>query len=455
MTKVDVAIVGGGISGLTAARALYASGLTVRLFERERACGGVIQTECVDGFVIDTGPDTLLTHKPAAIDLVRELGLASGLVRPLPQRTTYVLKRSALRSLPETSALGLPTDWKTVVGAQAFSWPGKLRMAAEALIPGAPPPSDESIASFVRRRFGREAVTYVAEPVLAGIHRGDAGKLSMRALFPFLAEAERRHGSVARAWRHTPARGAAGGSMSLRGGLGQVAARLQADLPPEVAVTDGEVESIERSRRFDLRFRNGASVSARAVIVATPAYATSSLTGALDAELSELCRTIRYAPSVTVALGYRRDDVRHPLQGWGFMVPAAEKRRIRSASWVSSKWPDRAPAGHALIRVSLAAGPSTLAAPDRTLAAWAHDDLEALLGISGAPALTRVYRRPLAMPQLEVGHLNRMAAIERRLASIPGLFITASGFRGIGLPDCIADAQRTARNVADYVTRSS
>jgi oxygen-dependent protoporphyrinogen oxidase len=358
-----------------------------------------------------------------------------------------------LRSLPETSALGLPTDWKTVVGAQAFSWPGKLRMAAEALIPGAPPASDESIASFVRRRFGREAVTYVAEPVLAGIHRGDAGQLSMRALFPFLAEAERRHGSVARAWRRTPARGSTGGSMSLRGGLGQIVARLQAELPQEVAVPDAEVASVERSRGFDLRFRNGSSVTARAVIVATPAHATSALARPLDAELSELCRTIRYAPSVTVALGYRRDDVRHPLQGWGVMVPAAEKRRIRSASWVSSKWPDRAPSGHTLIRVSLAAGPSTLEAPDGTLAAWAHDDLAALLGISGAPALTRVYRRPMAMPQLEVGHLDRMSAIERRLASIPGLFITAGGFRGIGLPDCIADGRRAAHDALAYVAR--
>jgi oxygen-dependent protoporphyrinogen oxidase len=243
--------------------------------------------------------------------------------------------------------------------------------------------------------------------------------------------------------------------MSLRGGLGQFVARLQAELPRGVAVPDAEVECIERSGGFDLRFSNGSSVSARAVIAATPAFATSTLTRPLDAELSALCGTIRYAPSVTVALGYRRDDVRHPLQGWGFMVPAAEKRRIRSASWVSSKWPDRAPAGHALIRVSLAAAPSTLEAPDRTLAEWAHDDLAALLGISGAPALARVYRRPMAMPQLEVGHLDRMSAIERRLASLPGLFITASGFRGIGMPDCIADAHRTAHHALDYVTRCS
>jgi protoporphyrinogen oxidase len=162
MTDVDVVVVGGGISGLSAAHALCARGARVRLIERETACGGVIHTDRVGQFIVDTGPDTLLAHKPAAIALAREVGLGAQLVAPLPTRTTYVLKRSRLRTLPQTSALGLPTDWKTLVSAQAFSWPGKLRMAAEVFVPPAAAPGDESIGSFVRRRFGREALTYVA-----------------------------------------------------------------------------------------------------------------------------------------------------------------------------------------------------------------------------------------------------------------------------------------------------
>lgn len=168
----DVAVVGGGISGLTAARELCARGFTVRLLEREPVCGGVIQTDQVDGFVIDSWPDTLLAHKPAALALVRELGLDVELVSPMTCRTTYVVRESRLRSLPETSALGLPTGWRTVVGARAFSWHDKLRMAAEAFIRPQPPASDESIGSFVRRRVGREAEAYVAEPVLAGLASG-------------------------------------------------------------------------------------------------------------------------------------------------------------------------------------------------------------------------------------------------------------------------------------------
>lgn len=456
MTDTDVAIVGGGISGLSAARALSARGVRVRLLERDTACGGVIRTDRVGEFIIDAGPDTLLAHKPAALALVREVDLESSLVAPLPARATYVLRRSELRTLPETSALGLPTDWKTLVSAGAFSWRGKLRMAAEPLIRPAAPDGDESISSFVQRRFGREAVTYVAEPVLAGLHRGDAARLSMRALFPVLANAERTHGSVARAWRRSPAR-SGGGSMSLRGGLGELVARMQEQLPPGVVVTGSEVQSIERDDVFALSLRDGSTVTARAVLLATPAYETSTLASSLDAELAQLCSAIRYVSSVNVALGYRREHVRHPLRGWGFVVPKHEKRRVISASWVSSKWPGRAPEDHTLIRASLgsARDGSTIEQPDHTLIAWAHEELSQVLDIAGAPVVARVYRRPRAMPQLEVGHLDRMAAIDRRLASLPGLFVSASGFRGIGLSDCISDAQRVAEHVAEYLQTSS
>lgn len=456
MSDIDVAIVGGGISGLSAARALAAHGITVRLFERTPRCGGLIRTDRVGEFVIDSGPETLLAHKPAALDLVRELGLGDSLIAPLPARNTYVLRRAALRTLPETSALGLPTSLRTLVTARAFSWPGKLRMAAEPLIPAAAPEVDESIHSFVQRRFGAEAVTYVAEPVLAGIHRGDAGRLSMQALFPTLANAERRHGSVARAWRRMPARSGGSGSMTLREGLGQLVWRLQQDLPDGTVITGNEVCALERTKGFRLRLSSGTAVTARAVLLATPAYITTTLVAPLDRELRGLTASIQYASSVNVALGYRREDIRHPLRGWGFVVPGPERRHISSASWVSSKWPGRAPDGHALIRVALADVPpgASLEQVDATLIDRAHDGLAPLLKVTGAPVLARVYRHPRAMPQLEVGHLDRMTAIDRRLAALPGLFVSASGFRGIGLPDCIADARAAAGHIREYLQNS-
>lgn len=448
---VSVAIIGGGISGLTAARTLCRNDLNVRLFEREQRCGGVVRTDRVGEFVIDVGPDTLLTHKPAAISLVRELGLAGGLVDPLPHRSTYVLRQRSLRTLPETSAMGLPTNWQTLATASAFSWRGKLRMAAEVLLPARPAPSDESISSFVRRRFGHEAVRYVAEPLLAGFHRGDASRLSLRALFPFLADAEKRHGSVARAWRTIQLRPGGTGSQSLRNGLGGFVAELSAQLPDGVATTRSEVTAIERDGHgFRLQLADGEVATARTVVLATPAHVTSKLVSDVDSKLAALCAEIRYVSAVNVALGYARDAVANSLEGSGFVVPASERRRIRSVSWMSSKWPGRAPAGSVLLRVSLGRAAETFELSDRTLIDWAHEDLRDLLGLSAPPLLARVYRLPLAMPQLEVGHLDRMAAIDRRLSVLPGLFITASGFRGVGLPDCIKDAQSVAERVAAY-----
>ena len=455
MADFDVVVVGAGISGLTAARALCRQGFRVRLIERAPACGGVIRTDRVGGLVIDAGPDTLLTHKPAALALVRELGLADSLVTPLPRRTTYVVRRRTLRTLPESSAMGLPISWQTLITANAFSWAGKIRMAAEALLPPRPPvEGDESISSFVRRRFGDEAVRYVAEPLLAGLHRGDAAALSLRALFPVLADAERRHGSVARAWRAMPAGAGGSGSMSLRGGLAALPAAMTADLPQGVAVTGVNVSAIERCiDGFRVHASDSPAVTARTVVLATPAYATSRLTAVFDEELAALCGGIRYVSAVNVALSYERDAVSNPLHGWGVVVPAAEGRRVRSVSWVSSKWPNRAPDDSVLIRASLGCrGRGTFErVPDDTLAAWAHEELCGLLEIRDAPTFARVYRLPLAMPQLEVGHLQRMERVDRRLATLPGLFVSASGFRGVGLADCIKDATAVAGQVASYL----
>ena len=208
-------------------------------------------------------------------------------------------------ALPETSAMGLPTNWHTLITANAFSWHGKIRMAAEALLPPRPPAGgDESISSFVRRRFGDEAVRYVAEPLLAGLHRGDAARLSLRALFPVLADAERRHGSVARAWRTMPAGAAAAGSMSLRGGLAALPARMSAALPQGVAVTGANVVAIERNEDgFRVHARDHLDCHGQdGCVCATPAHVTSTLTAELDEELATLCGGIRYVSAVNVAV---------------------------------------------------------------------------------------------------------------------------------------------------------
>jgi oxygen-dependent protoporphyrinogen oxidase len=249
-----------------------------------------------------------------------------------------------------------------------------------------------------------------------------------------------------------PPRADGGGSMSLRGGLSQIPSRMQSDLPADVLVTGTAVMDIRRSEEnYRVLLQDGRELRARAVLLATPAYATASLVSSLDAELARLCETIRYAPASAVALGFKRRDIADQLDGWGFVVPARERgRAVKSASWVSSKWPGRAPGDHALLRLSLD-GNVAIDMPDEMLVEWALADLRPLLRVTGAPVLARVYRRARAMPQLEVGHLQKIAAIERRLSANEGLFVSAAGFRGVGLPDCIADAAKTADGVDGWI----
>ena len=452
---VDVAIVGGGIAGLAAAFELQQRGLSARVFEAGDRPGGVITTECVDGWVIDGGPDALLVQKAGAMALCRELGLEPRLVSTLTPRTAYVLRDGRLHAIAEGSFLGFPLKFGAMARASLFSVRGRLRMAAEMLVPrrDSDGDADESIAAFVRRRFGDEAVDYLAEPLLAGIHAGDAERLSMRALFPRLLDAERQSGSVLRSFRAlrmTPS--PRGAFVSLPGGTGELVTALTAALTPGMLTLGARVHDIRRSGTYTVD-AGVASVEARAVVLATPAYVSGALLRKFDASLAAACDAIPYASTATVAFGYRRDQVAHPLRGTGFVVPRVERLALMAGTWVSSKWPDRAPADHVLLRGFLGGGrdPHRLDRSDDELIAAARDELSELLGIRGEPSITRLFRWTRQSPQYEVGHHSRVAVIEQRLSAIPGMFVTGSGFRAIGIPDCIADGRETAGRVADYL----
>ena len=449
---VDVAIVGGGIAGLAAAYELHQRGLSVKVLEAASRPGGVIRTERFDGWVIDGGPDALLIQKPAAVTLCRELGLGDRLTSTLQPRTAYVLRDRRLRPLVEGSFLGFPVGIAALSRSSLFTLGGKLRMAGEILVPRGHA-DDESIAGFVRRRFGSEAVDYLAEPLLAGIHAGDAERLSIRALFPRLLDAERQSGSVLRSLRTLRVVPSPRGAfVSLPGGVGELIDAVTAALPANTVATDARVTEIDRAGRYTLR-SNAGRIVARTVILAVPAYAAAALLRAFDTTLAGLCDAIPYASTVTVAFGYRRDQVRHPLKGSGFVVPRVEPCPLLASTWVTSKWPGRAPEGHALIRAFLGGGrdPHRFERSDEELIDIARDAISRLLDIEGNPVLTRLHRFHRQSPQYEVGHLPRVAAIEQRLASVPGMFLAGSGFRAIGIPDCIADGRETAIRAAEFV----
>lgn len=447
MSSADLVIVGAGIAGLSAAWEAAARGRRPLVLERSGRPGGVILTERVDGFVIDGGPDALLIQKPAALQLARELGLGERLFPTLTPRTAFVLRDGRLVPLPEASFFGIPTRVGPFVTTRLFSWPGKIRMGLEVLIPKRDGVDDESIGRFMGRRFGKEAVTYLAEPLLAGIHAGDVDRLSMRALFPRLLDAEQSRGSVIRALRALKAPHAPQGAfMSLPGGISELVTTLVAQLPPGTIRCDAAVSAIEGRGPYTVRLADGTRLDARTVIVAAPAWASAPLLDGVDTALGDFCRSVPYTSSATVALGYRRDQVGHPLSGSGFVVPRAERKALMAASWVSSKWPMRAPDGTVLLRGFLggAGDPHVLERGDDDLRQAVMDELSALLDIRGEPLVARVYRWPRASAQHEVGHHARLARFDATLAQYPGLFATGSGFRGSGIPDCVSDARRVA-----------
>jgi oxygen-dependent protoporphyrinogen oxidase len=449
----DVAVVGGGISGLAAAYELRRRGVDVHVFEAADRPGGVIRTDRFDGWVVDGGPDSLLVQKPAAVALCRDLGVDNRLVPTLTPRTAYILRRGVLHPIPEGSFLGFPVRAGALARSSLFTIGGRLRMACEPFIPRHAS-DDESIASFVRRRFGAEAVEYLAEPLLAGIHAGDVDRLSIHSLFPRLVEAERTSGSVLRAFRAmATTRSSQGAFVSLPGGVGELVDALTSALAPTTVTLSSPITSLRKADTFVLATPAGA-IQARAVIVAAPAYAAAGIVRAGYPALAGLCDAMPYASTATVAFGYRRDCIDHPLRGSGFVVPRAEGNALLAATWVTSKWPQRAPDGHVLLRAFLGGGrdPDRLDASDEELVQTARRALASVMPIRGEPLFARLYRWTRGSPQFEVGHTRRLAEIETCLDEVPGLYVTGSGFRSIGIPDCIADARDTAGRAAAYVT---
>jgi len=459
VTNTTVAIIGGGITGLSAAYTLEKLGTPWVLVDAAPALGGVIRTETRDGFLLEGGPDSILAQKPEGIALCRELGLGERLVPTNPDdRSVYILRGGKLHPLPEGMMLAIPTKIAPFLRSQLFSWPGKLRMGLDLVIPGGNGRADESIASFLRRRFGQESVERLGEPLLAGIHAGDPERLSILATFPRFRDLEKKHGSLVRGmWaaprpKPKPGQSAPSAFYSLRCGLRELVDALVVKLPRERLLTKRPVRKVSRENgAFTLALDRGEAVAAQRVIIAAPGPRIAPALAELAPEVAAALGAIPFAPSATVLLGFRREDVLHPLAGYGLVVPQTEGLRTTALSFVSTKFPFRAPEGHVLLRAFLGGvrDPGVLSLTDEQMVELVQREMGELLGLRGRPVMTRVFRWPEGTPQLEVGHLEKMAEVEKKMAAIGGLYLAGAGIRSTGIPDSVAEGTRAAQAAAE------
>jgi oxygen-dependent protoporphyrinogen oxidase len=472
-----VAIIGGGISGLAAAHRLAERSaeegvpLDLVLLEASSRLGGVICTRWRDGFLLEGGPDSFISEKPEAVALIKRIGLADHLIETsTTHRRSFIVRDGRLRPVPEGFQLLAPSRLWPFITSKIFSWPGKARMALDLVLPKRRSPNgvdDESLASFVRRRLGREALERMAQPMVGGIYTADPELLSLRATMPRFLEMERTHGSLLRAmWaqrRERPAesRGTSGARysmfLSLDGGLQMMVDRLGERLPAGSIRLNAPVEALAFDKEkgvWVLSIGAGEALRADAVCVALPSYGAARLLRATDATLAAELDAIPYASTATINLAYRREDVPHPLDGFGFVVPAIERRAMLACTFSSVKFPGRAPADHALLRAFMggALQPDMFALDEEAMLEAVRLDLRALLGIEKPPVFFVVDKWPRSMAQYHVGHLDRIARIRQRLKSTPALQLAGNAYTGAGIPDCIRSGETAADQIFDLLT---
>ena len=461
MTRI--AIIGGGISGLSAAFTLEEkrqSGAPIEyvLFESAPRLGGVLLTDHVDGCLVEAGPDSFISEKPWAADLCRALGLGDQLIGSNDaDRKTYILVRGRLIPIPDGLMFMVPTRILPTGLSPLFSWSTKLRMARELFHPPrAAANEDESVASLVERHYGAEMVDRLADPLLSGVYGGEAASLSVRAVLPRFAEMERTHGSLGRAMLAArkkmprPANQPAPPLFtSLKNGMQQIVETLVPKLNQPSLLTNTLVDSIQPEAGGWKLLAGLKSDHYDAVIIAVPALAATRILSLGSPELSGELAAIGYSSSITVGLGYDR-DVRQSLPpGFGFLVPRSEGHRLLASTFVHNKFPHRAPGDRALLRCFFAGSnaENIWQLSEDAIIAIVRNELRQILGLRATPLFARVYKWKSAMAQYGVGHLDRLDRIERLRQQFPGLALAGNAYRGIGVPDCIRSGTEAAQQI--------
>jgi oxygen-dependent protoporphyrinogen oxidase len=457
---MTVLVIGGGITGLSAAYTLGRAGVPTLLVEAGDRLGGKVRTEQVDGFLIESGPDSFIDYRPAAVELAGELGLGDAIIRTTDPRTVYVRARGRFGRLPEGMGLVLPTRLGPFLVSDLFSPREKLRMGLDLVLPRDGLKSDVAVGAFLRRRLGGALVERLAGPLIGGVYGTPIDELSLLAVVPQLREAELRHRSLllASLAAGRARRGGTGGSpfVTLAGGTGQLTSALVAWLErsDQVEVRTGTaVAGLQlNGTRIDVRLASGEVQRPDAVVLAAPATAAAGLLEGIAPRAAAQVRSIPQGSTAVVSIAYRLDQFPVQPVGHGFLVAAGEPLAIDACTWSSLKWPGRAPEGTILLRCFLGSrDPRVLDDSNQEIVAAVESDLRATMGVRGAPILTRLARFHDQMPRYTVGHLDRVAGAFEELAATPNLVLAGAAYRGVGLPDCIAGGRAAASQVADLL----
>jgi oxygen-dependent protoporphyrinogen oxidase len=471
--KLKVVVIGGGISGLAAAHRLIERGSQsksapeVLLLEAGSRLGGVIRTERREGFLIEGGPDSFISEKPEAVELAQRIGLASRLIETNPaHRRSFIVRGGRLHAVPEGFQLLAPSRLWPFVTSSIFSWTGKARMALDLILPRRAHPNgsdDESLAQFVRRRLGREALERMAQPMVGGIYTADPESLSLRATMPRFLEMERQDRSLIRAmWkqrrraRASEAKGTSGARYSLFLSFAEGMQALVDGINQRLSGVSIRLNTKAESLAFDAatgRWQIFTSaeemIQAEAVCLALPAYASAHLLRETSAQLARELEAIPYASTATVNLAYKRSDITHALDGFGFVVPLVERRSILACTFSSVKFTGRAPDNHVLLRafVGGALQPEMFELGEEAMIEAVCRDLRQLLGSRKPPLFAQVERWPHSMAQYHLGHIERIGRIRQLTSAFPSLKLAGNAFNGAGIPDCIRSGETAADEI--------
>lgn len=460
---MKVAIVGGGIAGLSAAYELARRGAEFTLYEASHRLGGIVETVERDGFVVECGPDSWVTEKPWARELAVALGLENEIIPSNDRwRRTYIARGKRLVAMPDGMRMMVPTKWEPLLSSPLFSWQARLaylrepKRADELKASALAEDADESVASFVRRHFGDEATDTIAAPLLAGVFGGSISQLSVRAVMPTFVKVEREQGSLITALQKLSGNAEkASVFTTLKSGLQTLIDRIASSLPRQAVTLGNAVTELQNdSEQWSVSTATGRA-SFDAVIIATPADPTRTLLAAIDPVFDELL-TMEASSAIVVAMAFAAEKatrLRIP-RGFGFLVPQgracqSDDPQLLACTFVDQKFSHRAPEGAVLLRAFFGGedAPRLDRASEEEIVAIAHRQLSALLGPLPEPSFKIVRRWPRSLPQYAVGHLERMRRLEEKVQSFPGLQLIGNAYYGVGLPDLVRQGREAARRL--------